>query len=153
MPIIYASVNLERKKGFYPTKKMQHPAPLRNGYIYMKDAHGAESNEKSYFWPIRFLFFELCSILYSKFIEIWSILSTKTSISEKIKIAKIGKLIVHSSLHILHLTCKFGHFWNNFFFKRFIRSAKLFFFFSTPPSEAASLDPACFRTEDPCLAG
>ena len=44
------------------------PSPLlhlRSGPIFMEDAHIAESNEKSIF---RFLFFELWSTLYSKFV-------------------------------------------------------------------------------------
>ena len=50
--------------GFFPTKDMQNPphTPLRSGHIYMKDAHSAESNEKSIF---RFLFFELWLIVFT----------------------------------------------------------------------------------------
>ena len=49
--------------GLFLVNDMQTP-PLRNGYIYMKDAQCTETNEKSIF---RFLFFELWSILYSHF--------------------------------------------------------------------------------------
>ena len=35
--------------GFFPTKDMQ-TTPLRSGHLYMKDAHSAELNEKSYFY-------------------------------------------------------------------------------------------------------
>ena len=38
------------------------PPPLRSGHIHMKDAHSAESNEKSYF---RFLFFQLWLIVFT----------------------------------------------------------------------------------------
>ena len=47
---------------------MQTPPPLRSGHIYMKDTHCAETNEKLIFLFLRFLFFELYSILYSKFL-------------------------------------------------------------------------------------
>ena len=51
-----------RKFGFFPTKGMQTtPLPLRIAPIFMKDAHSAESNEKSIF---RFLFFELWLIVF-----------------------------------------------------------------------------------------
>ena len=39
------------------------------------------------------------------------ILRTKMTITWKIKIAKIVKLIFHSFQHIAHLWCKYGHFW------------------------------------------
>ena len=48
--------------GFFPTNDMQAPSPLRSGNICMKDAHSAESNEKSIF---RFLFFELWLIVFT----------------------------------------------------------------------------------------
>ena len=47
-------------RGFFPTKEMQ-------GHTYMKDAHCAESNEKSIF---QIFIFELWLILQSKFIKI-----------------------------------------------------------------------------------
>ena len=34
----------------------------------------------------------------------------KSTISQKLNIANIGKLIFHSFQHITHLLCKFGHF-------------------------------------------
>ena len=48
-----------------PTTDMQTPPPpLRNGYICMKDAQCAETNEKLIFPFLRFLGFEIWSILY-----------------------------------------------------------------------------------------
>ena len=41
------------------------PPPLRSGHIHMKDAHSAESNEKSYFRYFRFLFFQLWLIVFT----------------------------------------------------------------------------------------
>ena len=84
------------------------PTPLRNGQIFMKDAQCVEPNEKWTFW---FLVFELWSILYSKFIRNGVILGTKMAISQKIKIAKIGKFIFRSFQHIPHLSCESGHIW------------------------------------------
>ena len=55
------------------------PFPLRRGHIYMRDAHSAESSEKSISRFFRSLFFELWSILYSKFIKNLPILCTKTA--------------------------------------------------------------------------
>ena len=40
------------------------PPPPQNGQIFMKDAQYAETNEKSIFQFLRFLFFKLSSILY-----------------------------------------------------------------------------------------
>ena len=56
----------EIKKGFNIwTKKIQYF--FKSVKIYMKDAECAETNEKSIFRFCRFLFFELCSFLYSKY--------------------------------------------------------------------------------------
>ena len=44
------------------------PPPLRSDHINMKDAQCTETNEISIF---RFVFYELWSILYSKFLENW----------------------------------------------------------------------------------
>ena len=33
--------------GFFPTKDMQIPPPLRSGHLYIKDGEYAESNKKS----------------------------------------------------------------------------------------------------------
>ena len=43
--------------------------PLRSGHLYMTDAQYAETNEKLNLRFFLFVFFELCSILYSKFIK------------------------------------------------------------------------------------
>ena len=43
-------------------------------------------------------------------VNLLSILSTKSTIYQKIKIGKIGKLISHSCQHIVHVSCKYGHF-------------------------------------------
>ena len=88
--------------------RIYRPPPFRSGHIYMKDAHSAESNKKSIFRFFLFLFVYLRTILYSKFIKSWPILNPKTAISQKLK---IGKLVFHSYQHILHLSCKFGYFW------------------------------------------
>ena len=46
-----------------PICRLQTLPPLKNGQIYMKDAHCAATNEKSIFRFLRFLFFELWSIV------------------------------------------------------------------------------------------
>ena len=45
------------------------PPSLRRGHIYKKEAQYTENNEKLIFLFLQFLFFELWSILYSKFLE------------------------------------------------------------------------------------
>ena len=45
------------------------PSPLRNCHICMKGAQCADANEKFIFQLLRVLFFEIWSILYSKFTE------------------------------------------------------------------------------------
>ena len=50
---------------------MQTPLP-RSGQIYKKGAKCAETNEKLIFRFLRFLFFEIWSILYSTFVVNWS---------------------------------------------------------------------------------
>ena len=42
-----------------PSKDMQTHHPLEISSIFMKDVHNAESNEKSIFRFLKFLFFEL----------------------------------------------------------------------------------------------
>ena len=51
-------------------------------------------------WQIKYAVFELRSILSSKFFENWPNLTTKSTISQKLKIVSIGKLIFHSFQHI-----------------------------------------------------
>ena len=46
----------------YQVRICRHSPPLRSGHIYMKDAHSAESIEKSYF---QFLVFELWWIAFT----------------------------------------------------------------------------------------
>ena len=55
------------KTGPVPITDIQ--TPLRNCHIYMKDAQCAETNERSIFLFLSFLFFELWSILYLEFTE------------------------------------------------------------------------------------
>ena len=54
--------------------------------------------------------FEIWTILYSKLVNFRWILSSKLTITQKLKIAKIGKLIFHSFQHIRHLSWKLDHF-------------------------------------------
>ena len=49
----------EKNIGPVPSKDIQTLAPLNFAPIFMKDAHSAESNEKSFFRCLQFLFFEL----------------------------------------------------------------------------------------------
>ena len=65
--------------------------------------------------------FGLCSFLYEKFIKNWPILSKKTAISHKLKIAKWN---FQTFQIIPHLWCKFGHFWRKKFAHGFIHAAK-----------------------------
>ena len=63
-------------------------------------------------WKINFpnFYFLSCSWFCTQnWTKNWRILSTKTNISQKLK---IGKLIFHSLKHIPHLSCKYDHFWN-----------------------------------------
>ena len=70
------------------------PSPLRSSVNFMKDVECAESQEKSYF-----RFFELCMVkLHRKL----TILSRKMTISQKLKIAKIWKLISHLNVSWNH---------------------------------------------------
>ena len=62
----------------------------------MKNPELAESKEKSNFRFFQFLFFELWSFLYSKL----PIFDEFLTITRKIKIGKIEKLIFHSFQHI-----------------------------------------------------
>ena len=76
---------------------MQTPPPfLSFDPTVMKDAQCAETNEKSIF---QFLFFELSW----KFMENWGHLSTKMTITQKIK---IWNFIFHSIQHCTHLSWK-----------------------------------------------
>ena len=84
----------------------------------MEDAECAESKDKSCF---RFLGFEL----WWKFIKDCQFFSTKMTISQKLKIAKIWKLILHLFQHIPHLLYKFDHFWKKNVVHEFIKSAKI----------------------------
>ena len=70
-----------------PTKKK-----FKRGQIYMKDAESAETNEKSIHRFLCFLFFVLCSILYSNFIENSPILNTKSTISQKLEEKNSGTI-------------------------------------------------------------
>ena len=72
----------KKRPGPVPSKIYKSPIHLRSGANFRKYAEWAESNEKSYF---RFLFFEL----WWKFIKKLTILSTKMTISQKLKIEKI----------------------------------------------------------------
>ena len=81
---------------------------FKSSQIYMKDAEWAETNRNRF---SDFLVFEIWSFLYSKlFIFLW-ILSTKSTITRKIKIGKFIKLIFHSIQHCAYLSCEYGHFW------------------------------------------
>ena len=130
------------------------PPPLfRRGHIYMKYAYSTELNEKSYLRFFRFLFLELWSILYSKFIEKWPILSTKPTLSEK---PKIVKFIFHSFQHKPHFHSNLATFEKKMFerFHPFGYKKKLWWV--SPPSTptgAAPLDPACLLVEDPNITG
>ena len=46
--------NAASKQGFFPTKDMQDPFPLRNDANFLIDALSAELNEESYFVFFRF---------------------------------------------------------------------------------------------------
>ena len=58
----------EKNIGPVPSKDIQTLAHLSFAPIFMKDAHSAESNEKSIFQFLRFLVFEIWSFLYSKLV-------------------------------------------------------------------------------------
>ena len=93
-------------KGFFPTKDRQTPH-LSFDPVFMDDAQCAETNENSIFRFFRYLFFKLSW----KFIENWGDLSTKMTITRKIKIGNIWNLIFLSIQLIPHLSCKFEHVW------------------------------------------
>ena len=62
---------------------------FKRGQIYIKDAQCAETNEKSI---LRFLFFQLWSILYSKLIEKWTNFEYKNDHNSKTKNRKNWKI-------------------------------------------------------------
>ena len=66
---------------------MQTPPPLRSGHIYMKDAHSAESNEKSYIRFFWFLVFELWLIEFTIYDDTLGVPPTKTK-----KLSKSGQI-------------------------------------------------------------
>ena len=71
---------------------MQTPSPLRNDNICMKDAHSAESDEKSYF---RFLFFELWLILITIYGDTLCVQLTKK------KSSKVAKIIEKMRINLI----------------------------------------------------
>ena len=84
-------------------------------HIYMKDTECAEMNELIFRF-LGFLVFEIWSFFYKNWSTFQWILSTKSTITQKIKIEKIGKFISHSFQLIALLFCKFDHFWKTLFF-------------------------------------
>ena len=56
---VYIYLELVTKKDMQSLLPPLPTPPLRNGYLYIKDADCAESTEKSYFILFRFLVFEL----------------------------------------------------------------------------------------------
>ena len=95
-----------------PTKKMS----AKSGQIYRKDAQWSEMNGKSIFWFLRFLFFELLSILYSKFIDKLTNFEYKNDHISKTKYRKNPKMIFLSFQHIPQPSCKYEHLWHFAFF-------------------------------------
>ena len=98
--------NLRVKLGFSilsPTKKMT----FKSGQIYSKYLQWAETNENQ--------FSDFGDFYFLSWSKNWPILSTKTTISQKPKIVKCGKLIFHSLQLIAHIFCKFDYFWTTFF--------------------------------------
>ena len=96
---------------------------FKSVHIYMKDAEFAETNDKSIF---RFLILEIWWFLYSKlfsFLFRW-IFSTKSTITQKINIGKIGKLNFQLFQDTTHLACKYDHFWTIFFVNNFMVKVK-----------------------------
>ena len=83
---------------------------IKSVHIYRKYAKCAETNEKPILQFLQILVLEM----WSCFGQNWSIfrwiLSTKSSITQKICIAKFGKLIFHSFQIIVHLFCKYDYF-------------------------------------------
>ena len=77
----------------------------------MKDVQCAETNEKSYFRFFWFYFSSYCE--NSSEIDIFEY---KNDHIQKLKVAKIWKLIFHSFQHVTHLLCKSGHFWKKTYF-------------------------------------
>ena len=73
----------------------------------MKDAECAETNEESIFQFLRFLVFEIWSLVYSKLVNLSMNFEYKIDHNSKIK---IGILTFHSFQLIAHLFCKFYHF-------------------------------------------
>ena len=51
-----------KRTGCFPSQDIQTSPPLRSGTLFMKDAHSAESNEKSI---IRFFFLVMDDCIYS----------------------------------------------------------------------------------------
>ena len=100
-------------------------------------------------WKINLRFYFLSSGRFctKKSLKNWPILSTRTTISQKLK---MEKLIFYSFRHIPHLSCKYKHFWK--FEKHFVHLAKKKLVGGLhPPTGAAPMDPACFWIEDPSL--
>ena len=77
--------------------------PLSFALIFIKDSQCTKSNEKSILWS---LFFEISW----KFIENWLFSSIKMTITQKKKKSEIFMIVLHIQ-PILHLSCKFDHFW------------------------------------------
>ena len=70
---------------------------FNSGQIYRKDVQWTETNEKSIF---RFHFLSYSRFCTQNSSKNWPILSTKMTISQKLKIANIRKLVYHSLQHI-----------------------------------------------------
>ena len=82
---------------------------FNSGQIYRKDTQWTETNEKLFFLFIHFLFFELCLILYSKFIKKLIHFEHKNYHVSKLKISKSHKIDFHSFQQISHIS--YIHIW------------------------------------------
>ena len=123
------------------------PHPLRKGPILIKGVQWAETNEKSSF---RFFVFELWSILYWKFFENLTILSTKSTISQKLKIGK-GFFLRFNTFRIFHVNMTTFEQIRGFFLANWQIRKKNWWRPSlpTPPAEVRPPGSGCFWINSP----